>query len=79
MQLKQTVELCKHRAHASLLLAEKLNWGQSVINKRSPFKYRDLLHDHSNEKYREIFQAYNNYLKAWETGIQSPTASHQGC
>ncbi len=25
------MELCKHRAHAPLLLADKLGWGQSVI------------------------------------------------
>ncbi len=43
-----TVELCKHRAHAPLLLAEKLRRGQSAINERSSFKYRDLLHDRSN-------------------------------
>ena len=47
---EQTNELCKHRARAPLLLAEKLRRGQSVINRRSSFKYRDLLHDGSNGK-----------------------------
>ncbi len=47
---KQTIKLCKHRAQASLLLAEKLSRGQSVINERSPFKCRDLVHGRSNGK-----------------------------
>ncbi len=44
------VELCKHRAHTPRLLAEKLRLGQSAINEWSWFKYRYLLHDHSNSK-----------------------------
>ncbi len=37
---KRAIELCKHRAHAPLLLAETLHRGHSTINKRSSFKYR---------------------------------------
>ncbi len=50
MQPKQTIELCKHRALAPLLWAEKLPRGQSAINERSSVKYRDLLQDHFNGK-----------------------------
>ena len=44
-----------NRAHAPLLLAEKLRRGQSAINDRSSLKYRDLLYDRFNGKVQEDF------------------------
>ncbi len=62
-QPKQTIELCKHGARASLQLAvKKKRRGQSRTDVTSSIKHRDLLHDCSMIKYREIFQAYNNML-----------------
>ncbi len=57
MQPKQTMELHKHKAHAPLLLAEKLSRGQSAINKGQRIETYCMIV--SVVKYREIFQVYN--------------------
>ncbi len=57
---KQIIELCETYVFAISWKAV-LCQGQNAINEKSSFKYRDLLHDRSNDKViREIFQVYNN-------------------
>ncbi len=68
------MELHKHKAHASLLLAEKLSRGQSAINiQRSTFNIETYCMIVSVVKYKEIFQVYiiiiNNYYKVEQCNV----------
>ncbi len=71
------IELRKHRAHASLLLAEQLGQGQSMTSKRTWLNNEICCTIVPMVKYREIFQVKNNNLSTYKYRYNNYICSFQ--